>query len=286
MKMRRVIGIAVVVIAVLFAWSYASTGEVSAPTAGGETPTEYPAELRGVARADVAWGSPSPALTAESPSPPAERALDDRTLPRDQPTPSADPAAEARVDRHQAWVKSEVQPLSMLRTEVTTSAVKACLAAGACSLEDFGGDEPCNVGKVGRDDHPANCVTLAGARRFCAWRGGRLPTLSEWRAEATDGGQRRFPWGDALPTCEHARILEECSFEDTTPVCSRSRGDSRSGLCDLAGGVAEWTAPNRKGEARVMGDIFSLMFGTPLPTSPTEKAPEVGFRCVRDEPGP
>jgi len=297
MSMRRVIGIVVVVIALLLAWSYASTGEVNAPTARGEARVENVSALRDTAVADETSApapssraeATSPELGAKSPTSPMP-ALEDAALARDAQVPSSASAeglaeTHAERDRHQAWVKSEVQPLAVQRTEVTAGALKECLAAGACRAEDLGDGERCNVGKVGRDDHPANCVTLAGARSFCAWQRGRLPSLTEWRAEATDGGQQPFPWGRAPPTCERALILEKCGF-DGSPVCSRPLGDSRSGLCDLAGGVDEWTEPNRKGEARVMGDLFSLMMGTPLPTAVGDKRPEIGFRCVRDEPGP
>jgi hypothetical protein len=46
----------------------------------------------------------------------------------------------------------------------------------------------CNAGLSGREGYPVNCVTFEQARRYCEWRGGRLPTRHEWEFAATAGG--------------------------------------------------------------------------------------------------
>jgi hypothetical protein len=47
----------------------------------------------------------------------------------------------------------------------------------------------CNATVPGREGQPVNCVTAQQARRYCEWRGGRLPTRAEWEhAAATSHG--------------------------------------------------------------------------------------------------
>lgn len=90
-----------------------------------------------------------------------------------------------------------------------------------------------------------NCVNWLGAKQFCEWVGGRLPTEKEWQEEATDNGSRRYPWGDDDLTCDRC-VRDEggngCGNDHTWPECSKTHGNSVSGLCDMAGNVEEWTS--------------------------------------------
>ena len=135
------------------------------------------------------------------------------------------------------------------RTEVTAHQYGSCVAQGECS--PAGSDSPgCTALKPGLGDHPANCITWPQANTYCEWTGKRLCTEAEWEKAARGGCEqnggplqckaqsRKYPWGNAEPTCDLA-VIGACGTE-TQPVCSRSpAGDSPYGLCDMSGNVWE-----------------------------------------------
>ena len=136
-----------------------------------------------------------------------------------------------------------VPAFEMARTEVTVAQYRRCLDADVCTEEPGTGDD-CNWGKSGRDDHPVNCVTWKQAQRFAEYAGGRLPSESEWEYAARSGGRGiAYPWGDQEASCSFAVMSDGgngCGERTTWPVCSKAKGHSDQGLCDMAGNVSEW----------------------------------------------
>ncbi|MEK7859576.1 MAG: SUMF1/EgtB/PvdO family nonheme iron enzyme [Elusimicrobiota bacterium] len=139
---------------------------------------------------------------------------------------------------HRVTLKS----FEMAKTLVTVEQYGACVRAGRCAPPDRGPD--CNWGRPGRELHPVNCLDWAQARTFSEWIGGRLPSESEWEFAARSQGQdRMYPWGNEPATCERAVIFnggEGCGEDLTAPVCSKPKGNSEQGLCDMAGNAREW----------------------------------------------
>jgi sulfatase modifying factor 1 len=74
--------------------------------------------------------------------------------------------------------------------------------------------------------------------------GYRLPTEAEWEYAATYDDGRSFPWGNDPGDDSYANIRHNVKNPvdvDTKPVGSFSpKGDSKLGICDLSGNVAEW----------------------------------------------
>ncbi len=156
---------------------------------------------------------------------------------------------------HQVTLKS----FKMAKTEVTNKEYKACVEARACTPPHYA-DKSCWVwngtqwikGVVGAefqaDSQPVVCVDWRQAAQFSAWVGGRLPSEAEWEYAARSQGQDdNYPWGDERATCERAIINDPpfglgCGRHATWPVCSKPKGNSKQGLCDLAGNAWEWTA--------------------------------------------
>ncbi len=139
-----------------------------------------------------------------------------------------------------------VGAFEMSRSEVTVGQYRLCVAAGVCT-EPESRWEGCNWGRSDREEHPVNCVDWTQAARFAQWVGGRLPTEAEWEFAARSRGMNRtYPWGDQAPSCERAVMPGNggngCGRHGTWPVCSKPKGETEQGLCDMAGNVWEWVA--------------------------------------------
>jgi formylglycine-generating enzyme required for sulfatase activity len=139
-----------------------------------------------------------------------------------------------------------IRSFQMAKTLVTNKQYRACVAAGACTAPAASQnclEHPQDPALDG-DDQPVVCVSWEQARTFSQWAGGRLPSEAEWEYAARSAGQeRKYPWGDEDPTCERTVMSDGgngCGRRATWPVCSKPKGNTDQGLCDMSGNVYEW----------------------------------------------
>ena len=85
-------------------------------------------------------------------------------------------------------------------------------------------------------------VSHAEASAYARWQGVRLPTEGEFvrAAFGSSVGERRHPWGDALPSSELG-VFDFASW-DPQPASSHPAGQSAWGVHDLVGNGWEWTS--------------------------------------------
>ncbi len=195
---------------------------------------------------------------------------------------------------------------SLGKTPVTVAQFQKCVAAGRCDAENFDtvdDDDYCNYNR-GNDwnNHPMNCVNLFGAREFCEWIGGRLPTEEEWEYAATHDGtthlNRRYAFGDTLNHCVNAQYYDDGYCDGKTAAVSANgyqgtsdvsvhapAGNSPLGLVDMTGNVDEWTeAGTTKGGAwNTNGDLFGYQLEVTDCRTDFSRTSEVnnGFRCAK-----
>jgi formylglycine-generating enzyme len=184
----------------------------------------------------------------------------------------------------------------MARTEVTVADYGRCVAAGRCSPAGYEGGGL----RFAKPTLPVTLVTFEDARRYCAFRGGRLPTEAEFERAARGAARRSYPWGDRYhgKLANHGRLGVDATdtsdgFAELAPVGSYPDGATPEGVLDLAGNVAEWTAdayvPSYgappTGERAVRGGDFTsaapFLRGAARASKPPEaRLPTLGFRCV------
>ncbi len=126
------------------------------------------------------------------------------------------------------------------RTEVTAGDYRECVVATACTPPQA------EKWKTWDAKRPVTMVKPEQAWDYCTYRGKRLPTRNEWLRAALGEDGRKFPWGNAAPSCDFA-VLSNCS-RDVAKVGSKPKGASPYGALDMAGNVEEFANRDTSGQ--------------------------------------
>ncbi|GAB4424020.1 MAG: hypothetical protein Kow0031_02830 [Anaerolineae bacterium] len=201
--------------------------------------------------------------------------------PDDDPLADADEKPERRLDLARFWID---------RTEVTNAQYRLCVTEGRCPASVFQDDLTYN-----QPNQPVVGVPWEAAATYCAWVGARLPTEAEWEKAARGADGRKFPWGDAPPTCEYAVISSHgqtgCGRgSQAWPVGSKPAGVSPYGALDMIGNVWEWTATDYDEFSKVLKGGSWLYEGRNVRAAyryfnpPEVTIQAIGFRCAMNNP--
>lgn len=184
----------------------------------------------------------------------------------------------------------------MSRTEVTVAEYARCVRVGRCRAAAFEG----GAARFAEPRFPVTLVTFEDAQRYCAFRGGRLPSEAEFERAARGAGRRVYPWGYAYhgKLSNHGRAGVDTTdasdgFAELAPVGSFPDGATPEGIFDLAGNAAEWTAdayaptygatPTHERVIRggsFASDAAHVRGAARAAKSPETREPTLGFRCV------
>lgn len=184
----------------------------------------------------------------------------------------------------------------MSRTEVTVAQYARCVARGRCRAPAY----EAGATRFQRPSYPVTLVTFDDAKRYCAFRGGRLPTEAEFERAARGAARRVYPWGRTFHArvANHGRLGVDATdasdgYSELAPVGSFPDGATPEGVLDLAGNVAEWTSdpysPIYGGpptaERAVRGGHYEsaapfLRTAARASRPPETREPTLGFRCV------
>ncbi len=159
------------------------------------------------------------------------------------PTPTPAPADQASLDVD----GGPYQGLMVWKAAWTSMYVQGANNAAwtgwdAGCYNTSSGDVNATLSDPGSGTYPVSCVNWFQAEAYCAWRGKRLPTVTEWRIAASNGGlQGPYPWGGAAPGCSLAAGNFDnlhCGFPEDAGTATG--GSAITGVYDLVGSLDEW----------------------------------------------
>lgn len=143
-------------------------------------------------------------------------------------------------------------------------------------------------------NHPVTKVSWHDAMAYCKWlsvkleeRGFRvtLPTEAQWERAARGNDRRKYPWGNEEVDPERANY-DKTGIGTTSPVGCFLKGNTESGLFDMAGNIWEWCMDEWGADRIVRGNAWSGYAGHCWAAHsgrfvPGSRYEDLGFRLVR-----
>ena len=141
------------------------------------------------------------------------------------------------------------EPYWIDQVEVSRERYQGCVDAGEC--------EPVEPNEYSdTDGQPVNNVTWTQARKYCAWRGARLPSEAEWEYAARGPASFVYPWGDEFIP-DHLVYIGNSGLKSAPVGMTPPESASWVGALDMSGNVWEWVS------TAYGTDDFSTLFTYP-----------------------
>lgn len=185
---------------------------------------------------------------------------------------------------------------AMDKYEVTNADYQKCVDAGVCTPAHYadglghgydGKDWPRQVvpEKYRAPELPVVCVDWFEAKKYCEWKGKRLPTEKEWETACRAGSGALYYWGDALDTAY-------LWYEGNSGSVAHRPGLKKPnalGLYDMCGNVWEWCGDwfDKEKTQKVFKGGSWVSKADAVTSSARKGAPpdskycNNGFRCVK-----
>lgn len=133
------------------------------------------------------------------------------------------------------------------------------------------------------DNGPVVNVTWDEAQQFCKWKGGRLPTTTEWQLAASCGLRVKYSGGN--------NAQQVAVYNRVKPCMTGTKAANSYGLYDMSGNVAEWCydwADSSFQYKVVKGGaynstVYELTISCQAKVKPLDRQPYIGFRVTWDK---
>jgi hypothetical protein len=136
--------------------------------------------------------------------------------------------------------------------------------------------------KAGFENHPVFFVSWFGAKAYCEWAGGRLPTEQEWEYAAHSGKkQETFKYSGS----DDATQVAQYNLNSGAAAVMKKKPNNL-GLYDMSGNAREWCDGLKNGKYAARGgswwdDPTMCQVNYPWEVEPITKDKKTGFRMIK-----
>jgi hypothetical protein len=201
--------------------------------------------------------------------------------------------------------RARVASFRLTRHPVTVADYRSCVTSGGCPTPrgqcavSGGLLDRSNFDDPDSQDVPLACVLPSEAAAYCAFVGGRLPTVSEWLLAARSPNVQKYAWGNEPPSCSTHPVAdgilaeplsccagpEPCSVPTLARVGAHPAGASSAGLEEVLYARGELAVSDAStslascggGTCAVTGRVGAIEGLIPAPSNAVDS---MTFRCA------